>query len=467
MDRITGKNTVDIGQGRRGFKDQDAVAGIPGTVVLAKWLNGLQEELLKVIEDAGIAPNSEDWDQLSQALGKMAMPPFSWSINWMAVKSMDTAIPPDAPLVGDVYFIPANASGAWAGKSWQLAIAQQSGWLFAQPKDGHGFALPDGRLFIRQKGEYKELQFDAGAGNLADLKDIDNAKPAAIRNILTKAEKGYTFLTPQNVFEGVKIPVADVKDLDLTKFAYLDKANIFLQNNIFKGELSVNREASFASSVSTVALTAGGTATFSGPLIANGEVKLNKGAELSAIDGQFGYLNFTFDRHEKNAGGLSFSPKSDPSSKVEIAYLANGGLRISTPNAGDILTIDKSGFLTIQGSGIQWGKGADGWPAGTAIDGNIRGKVWSDTFGGSKDNKENGWAARRIFDFINRECVREMKTSGYWDFAGWHTWEASFGARVVTWCKSDQGKGIYGVTGIGLRDLLYRVGGEWRQPWIG
>ncbi|MGN6777561.1 hypothetical protein [Rhizobium sp.] len=77
MDRINGAGTIDIGGGRRGFRDENLVAGIEGTEVTALWLNAIQEELLAVIQDAGLAPSAEDWTLLLQALRKQSLKPMT------------------------------------------------------------------------------------------------------------------------------------------------------------------------------------------------------------------------------------------------------------------------------------------------------------------------------------------------------------------------------------------------------
>ncbi len=71
MDRINGANTIDIGGGKRGWRQQNKAAGIAGTEMTSAWFNAVQEELMKVIEAAGIAGSAGDWTQLYQALGKM------------------------------------------------------------------------------------------------------------------------------------------------------------------------------------------------------------------------------------------------------------------------------------------------------------------------------------------------------------------------------------------------------------
>ncbi len=64
MDRINGANTIDIGGGRRGFRDRNLVSGLSGTQVTAAHLNAVQEEVMGVIEAAGITPAAGNWTQL-------------------------------------------------------------------------------------------------------------------------------------------------------------------------------------------------------------------------------------------------------------------------------------------------------------------------------------------------------------------------------------------------------------------
>lgn len=71
MDRINGERTVDIGSGRRGFRKKDAGAGIAGTELTPLWFNSVQEELLHLIEQAGLMPDPNNWTQLKAAIGVM------------------------------------------------------------------------------------------------------------------------------------------------------------------------------------------------------------------------------------------------------------------------------------------------------------------------------------------------------------------------------------------------------------
>ncbi len=68
MDRINGADFVDLGGGKRGFRDEDLPTGTPGTVVTADFLNSTQEELIGIIEASGLVPSAADRAQLAKAI---------------------------------------------------------------------------------------------------------------------------------------------------------------------------------------------------------------------------------------------------------------------------------------------------------------------------------------------------------------------------------------------------------------
>ena len=76
MDRINGANTVNITSALntqvRGFRKKNKAAGLSGTEFTEIFANNIQEELLTVIEAAGLTPTDADRTQLLQALRKTA-----------------------------------------------------------------------------------------------------------------------------------------------------------------------------------------------------------------------------------------------------------------------------------------------------------------------------------------------------------------------------------------------------------
>lgn len=68
MDRTQAANYVDIGGGKRGFRDRNLGTGVRGTTHSAADRNAVQEELMKLIEAAGLTPDPNDWGQVYEAL---------------------------------------------------------------------------------------------------------------------------------------------------------------------------------------------------------------------------------------------------------------------------------------------------------------------------------------------------------------------------------------------------------------
>ena len=67
MDRIVGADTIELSPGKRGFRSKDTIAGMPGTVLTAKWCNDVQEEIATAIEKSGLALDTATRDQLARA----------------------------------------------------------------------------------------------------------------------------------------------------------------------------------------------------------------------------------------------------------------------------------------------------------------------------------------------------------------------------------------------------------------
>lgn len=72
MDRINGADTIDIGGGRRGFRNENLILGQAGTEVTALWLNMVQEEIISIILDGDMVPDAADWAQLRKSLYKQS-----------------------------------------------------------------------------------------------------------------------------------------------------------------------------------------------------------------------------------------------------------------------------------------------------------------------------------------------------------------------------------------------------------
>lgn len=71
-DRTNGLNNVDIGSGRRGFRNRNLGLGQAGTVMDAEWANGVQEEIVRLIEQLGLTPSPSNREQVLQAVRRLA-----------------------------------------------------------------------------------------------------------------------------------------------------------------------------------------------------------------------------------------------------------------------------------------------------------------------------------------------------------------------------------------------------------
>jgi hypothetical protein len=197
MDRINGADTVDIGGGRRGFRDENLVAGVAGTEVTAAFLNGLQEEMMKVVTQAGLAPSDGDWTQLWQALQVLGLAADGRSRRWLSVLSMTLSSAPGSPSIGDAYLIPSGATGIWATNTGKIAEWTGSSWSYLTPPDGHGISLTDGRVFERVSGSYVEkLALDAQSGkwNYAVAGGTANELTATLSPAPSAYSEGMLFL---------------------------------------------------------------------------------------------------------------------------------------------------------------------------------------------------------------------------------------------------------------------------------
>ncbi|WP_417436613.1 DUF2793 domain-containing protein [Hoeflea sp.] len=176
MDRINGAGTIDIGGGRRGFRSEDLPTGTEGTEVTDLFLNMVQEEIIKVIEDEGIVLNPADWTQLSQALARRMAGRNARA--WVPVVSMTITDPPGAPAAGDIYLVPDAATGDWAANVGKIAEWTGAAWAYSTPPNGHGISLPDGRVFERIGGAYVEkiaLDVQSGKWSYAEAGGTANA----------------------------------------------------------------------------------------------------------------------------------------------------------------------------------------------------------------------------------------------------------------------------------------------------
>lgn len=73
MERVNGEDWVDIGVGKRGFRDRNDDAGVAGTEITADFLNDVQEEVSAIIELADGLLNGATRNQAAEAIRSQAM----------------------------------------------------------------------------------------------------------------------------------------------------------------------------------------------------------------------------------------------------------------------------------------------------------------------------------------------------------------------------------------------------------
>lgn len=71
----------------------------------------------------------------------------------LSVTSRTTAAPPASPAEGDRYIVPAGATGAWAGRTDQIAVRIDGAWEYHAPKVGWlAYIAAEDRLAVYKTG---------------------------------------------------------------------------------------------------------------------------------------------------------------------------------------------------------------------------------------------------------------------------------------------------------------------------
>lgn len=191
MDRINGADWVDIGGGKRGFRSQNKAAGIAGTEVTDDWLNDLQENLARVVEDQGVALASGNWALFQEAVRR--------TIRLYAnipVKGWQSA-PPGAPAEGDAYIVKAAGSGAWLNQNHKIAVYFGGAWAFRPATTGQ-------MATYSEAGKFRDLWFDGAVwakatGGIEFSQTIATAQVRGSSNTFIAPGAG-VFVVPVNVY---------------------------------------------------------------------------------------------------------------------------------------------------------------------------------------------------------------------------------------------------------------------------
>lgn len=122
------------GAGKDGFYEGSVAQNIPPTVITAQFMNDLQEELVGVVEAAGLVPSS-DRTQLAQAIAIAAT--GSSSANAISIRGTSVLASP-LPVTGDVLqhngtaYLPGKVTNANVSASAAVAVSKLAG-----STDGH------------------------------------------------------------------------------------------------------------------------------------------------------------------------------------------------------------------------------------------------------------------------------------------------------------------------------------------
>lgn len=155
MDRINGTGTIDLGAGKRGFREENLPGGIQGTQVTAEWLNGLQEELLAVIEGAGFPANSAAWTQLYSAIRKLVQRQQSnYAVAGGTANALTVALSPAVTSLAELVGMPLRIR-ATLGNTGDVTVAVNG--LAAIPVRQVGLPLPAG---VVAPGDIVHLVYD-------------------------------------------------------------------------------------------------------------------------------------------------------------------------------------------------------------------------------------------------------------------------------------------------------------------
>lgn len=158
MDRITHSSAVDIGGGRRGFRSKDTVGGVPGTVVTATHMNATQEEMVSLIEKAGLAPDGADLAQLLKAIRSNAL---NHRVAGGTANALTIALDPAPGAIGELLAVPLSITTAVANTGPVTLKVGALAAVAVRTADGLellGGALPAGTIFdVAHNGTYFQL----------------------------------------------------------------------------------------------------------------------------------------------------------------------------------------------------------------------------------------------------------------------------------------------------------------------
>ena len=110
--------------------------------------------------DLGWDPGEDGWGPAMNAnllrLSRLGFHP--------SVLSATTTAPPGSPISGSGYIIPSGATGAWAGKTGQVAVWDGVAWAYAAPRDGWTMHVDGAGLTTYDGGSWSQANVATAAG---------------------------------------------------------------------------------------------------------------------------------------------------------------------------------------------------------------------------------------------------------------------------------------------------------------
>lgn len=106
----------------------------------------------------------------------------------LVLRAVDQTVPPLGPVEGDVYGIPAGATGDWTGQDGRIAIWSNGGWDFAHPRTGwRGWDETTGRAVVFQGDVWRAEGLSlgpSGAGVGFVTEEAEHIVQAGAQNVL-------------------------------------------------------------------------------------------------------------------------------------------------------------------------------------------------------------------------------------------------------------------------------------------
>lgn len=165
------------------FTEGNPSGGVPATVVTADWLNGIQEEMAKVIEEAGIEMDGEDLTQLKQAIAAMveAALPSSTTIetDFLAASAFSTAS--DSDIASGLVETTTNGQ-AYPVMDMPVAADSELHISYPMPESWNRGTVKAKVLWLPEDGETvgNELTMALAAGAVSPGEDLDISLGTAV-----------------------------------------------------------------------------------------------------------------------------------------------------------------------------------------------------------------------------------------------------------------------------------------------